>query len=332
MREVVSDIGRVVYPEEFCFAFNPNRVVVETEKDVTLSIKHITDVREPMNGKVEIDVSKYLQLFVSQDVRHADVTVKLSTSDGEFSFSLRVVWGAINIGERFNGDFTLRWWKGLPFTMEMYIPADVDSLQGRYDGNGYSNISIGSGYVSVDPATVWPNATEKVVVRADEGESPSVWDYTFDHTFRGVNVGDTRMYRLVVKEASVCGLYLRWVDRHGWLRYWLFDEGKSTTTSKALNSVECVSVEPYDFPYMSSRYIGKEADRSVRLCAPLVTDEELDVLEQLPTAAVVDLWTGEGWVPVNIEGMSVTRGGKDWPTLNDFECVMVYPEVMTQRL
>lgn len=330
MREATSDIGKVTYPEEICFAFNPNRVTVETNKAVTLYIDRIDDVREPMNGKVEIDLSKYLQSLVSKDKRHWNQTIMLVTEDGTFTFYLRIVWGAINIGDTFNDEYTLRWWKGLPFTMEMWLASDAASVRSRYDKNLHTPLELSAGWVSIDPMEKWPQATDKVVVRVDDGDTASVFDYTFDNTFTGVDRSKVHLYRLKVEEVRECGVYLRWIDRHGWLRYWLFDEGQETTASKALDAVKSVHVGKHE--YVVSRYIGKQAGKSVKLCAPSVTDEEYAMLEQIATSPVVDMWTGSEWIPVNIEALSVTRGGKDWKPLNDFECVMSYPEVVAQRL
>lgn len=326
MREYEGSIGKVTYPDEIVFAFNPCVVTVETDKDVTFTIGTLTDVREPMGGKVEIDISKYLQAMVSKEERHKNMSVALGTVDGDFLFYLSVVWGAINVGERFNGDYALRWWKGLPFTMEVYIPSGVASVRSRYDKQGYAEAEL-SGWVSVNPEEMWPDATDVLVVRVDDGDTASVFDYTFDHTFTGVGRELVHLYRLEVWPKNDCGVYLRWIDRHGWLRYWLFDKGQESMEAKPKEAVRGV----WD-RYRVSRYTGKTVARSVKLCAPMVTDDELEMLEHLGTSAVVDMWTGSEWLPVNIEAVTVTRGGRDYKPLNDYECVMSYPEVMAQRL
>lgn len=335
MREFVADWGKVQYPDERVFAFNPNRVMVWTSTAAKVAIGNFVDEREPMNGVVEFDVSKYLQTMVSKDDRYKSVTIIASTTVDEmtysFSFTLQVIWGAINIGERWNKAYTLRWWKGLPFTMEMYIPWDAEQVRSRYDGNTYvDGEGIGRGYLSLNPEEVWSDAERQVVIRVDDGVTSSVYDYMFDGTFTGIDDEKVHIYRLLVQDEDKCGVYLRWIDRHGWQRYWLFSRGQETTSSKPLEDAKIIHIDGYE--YKASRYIGKEATRSVKLCATLVNDDELDMLEQLATSPVVDMCTGTTWVAVNIEGMSVARGGKDWRPLNDFECVMMLPEVISQKL
>lgn len=332
MRVYSGAIGTVRYPDSITFAFNPNRIIVGTDVPVTVTVGRYTDTREPYQTMVEIDIAKYLQAMVSKENRHKEVEVSLSSDRGSFSFTTLVVWGAMNIGETFNKPYTLYWWKGFPFTMELYVPNGVEGLRIRYDRGSYGENMSDRGIVEFDPAEMWPDANEQVVLRVDNAEGvASVWDYTFDNTFNGVNKDTVHLYRLKVKEAKECGVYLRWIDRHGWMRYWLFEKGQTTTTGKSLDALKGVH-EGSSYEYRMARYAGKEASKSVKLCASLITDEETDIVEQVALSPVVDMWTGAEWLPVNIEALGVTRGGKDWRPLNNFECVMVYPELMLQRL
>jgi hypothetical protein len=332
MRVYSGAIGTVRYPDSITFAFNPNRIIVGTDVPVTVTVGRYTDTREPYQTMVEIDIAKYLQAMVSKENRHKEVEVSLSSDRGSFSFTTLVVWGAMNIGETFNKPYTLYWWKGLPFTMELYVADGAEGLRARYDRGAYGAGIRNRGMVSFNPAEMWPDANEQVVLRVDDLPGVySVWDYTFDNTFNGVNKDTVHLYRLKVQEAKECGVYLRWIDRHGWMRYWLFEKGQITTMGKSLDALKGVH-EGVSYEYRMARYAGKEASKSVKLCAPLITDEETDIVEQVALSPVVDMWTGKEWIPVNIEAFGVTRGGKDWRPLNNFECVMVYPELMVQRL
>lgn len=328
MRVEDSVIGRITYPEELCFVFNVNRITIETNEDVSVQIGDINDVWQPFNGSVVIDISRYLQGLTSEKERQKDITVRLNTTSGGFSFSLRLVWGAINFDEAYNKEYTLRWWRGYPFTMELYIPEDVVSVKGRYDDTVYGVLDVGTGWVSIDPEALWPNAQKQAILRVEDGETSSIFDYTFDHSFTGVNKDSIHLYRLNVSEG--CGCYLRWIDRHGWLRYWLFDKGLSTVSNKGNDAIEYIYMGLHEHRY--KRQVGKTVMKSIKLCAPLVNDEELEMLEQLAGSPVVDMWTGSEWIPVIIEDMNVSKGGKDWKPLNDFECVMSYPEIVSQKL
>lgn len=339
MRQEETSIGLVRYPDEVVFAFNPNRVTIGTSEAVTVNVGAVgvasiayKDVREPMNGVVEVDISKYLQALVNKDIRRRNVRVVLEDGVNHFMFEMLVIWGAMNIGDTFNKPYTLNWWKGLPFTMELYVANGAEGLRARYDRGSYGDNISERGMVSFDPAEMWPDTNEQVVLRVDDAEGvASVWDYTFDNTFTSVNRETVHLYRLKVQEANECGVYLRWIDRHGWLRYWLFEKGQTTTTGKSLDVMKGIH-EGVVYEYKVARYAGKEAAKSIKLCAPLITDEEMDIVEQVALSPVVDAWIGDEWIPVNIEALGVTRGGKDWRPLNNFECVMVYPELMIQRL
>lgn len=324
MRLMITALGYIEYPEEIAFAFNPNRVKVATSEDVTFTIGgKYADTRSAHDGKVEIDISKYLQCFVDKDVRKETVTVTCKSSAGTASFSLLVIWGVLNVGETWNASRTVTWWKGLPFSFGMYIPDGV-TVQTRYDGNGYVDADLGSGIVYVDPSDVWPDATEKAVIRMDS-EAGGVFDFTFDGSFGSVKAE-------VINRINVCectdGIYLRWIDRHGWRQYHLFDEGDLTQTDKAMDKV--TDVHEASYHYNADVYQGKEVEKTVKLGAPLVDVDTFEKLMTLATSPVVELYAGDDvWIPVNIAPLTITKGSKP---LNDMEFVMYYPEVMTQRL
>lgn len=326
MRVYSGAIGTVRYPEAVTFVFNPNTVVVGTDKEVTLMIGEYTDVREPHNTRVEIDIRKYLQAMVSEENRHAGVVVSLVTTDGAFTFTTLAVWGAINVGERYNGSQTVRWWKNYPFTMEVYVPEGA-TLKSRYDGNTYEAMEAGAGVLEIDPAEMFADAEEKVVLRMEEGETKAVFDMTYDESFRGVGDG-VHLYRMEADDTE-CGVYVRWIDRHGWRRYWLFDEGEHTQADKAGDVLKKV-YDGWAYEIETGSYMQKTGARSVKIGASLVDEEQLEQLMMLCTSPVVEVYEAGAWIPVNIEPLTVVRDKKRNP-LKDIEMVMTYPELMTQK-
>jgi hypothetical protein len=137
---------------------------------------------------------------------------------------------------------------------------------------------------------------------------------------------------LKVKEAKECGVYLRWIDRHGWMRYWLFHEGEMNEVTKGAVALEGVHVAQL-YEYEKQVYARKDVVKSVRLCAPLVDNEQWDILSTICTSVVVEMYYGGEWFPVVIDGQSVVKKGeKERRPLNDFECVMVWPKILNQML
>lgn len=325
MRTATASFGTILYPEEVVFAFNPVVIKVATVSDITFVIAGTySDTRAVYKNKVEIDISKYLQCLVDKDSRHYQ-NVYISVTDGSstFTFSVLVVWGALNIGETWNGSRKVTWYKNLPFTFEAYIPSGV-TVQTRYDNTSYISRSLGSGIVSIEPGDYFPSATDKAVIRMD-GSSGGVFDYTFDMSFGSVE--EEALYTLMVDECTD-GIYLRWIDRHGWMNYYLFKEGDLSQVDKAMDKIANIYDTAYQ--YQADVYQGKEVEKSIKIGAPLVDEDTFAMLMTLATSPVVEMYAGnDNWVTVNIAPLTITKGSKP---LNDMEFVMYYPQVMTQRL
>ena len=332
MRVYSGAIGTVRYPDEVAFAFNPNRIIVGTDKEVTVSVggKYM-EKREPFMTMAEFDISKYLQALVNRDVRSKVVEVTVSTETGSMSFSLTVVWGALNIGEAFNAPKTVDWFSAYPFTFDLYVPADatleVTNGSGDSVGSFVRLDDVGSGIVSIDVNELFPLA-KSITFRLTKGESTSVFDYTFDHTFREFVEGGVSEY-VMKRDGRDCGAYLRWIDRHGMMQYYLFDMGEHSQIDKAADMKKGVFTgESYE--YLTSVYERKEATHNVRLCAPLVTDEVFERLKTMNTSACVELYYNGEWLPVNIEPVSVQKAKRK--VLQDYEVNMIYPVMMMQML
>lgn len=326
MRKSEEAIGYVEYPDEVAFAFNPNRITVETDNNVTVLVGGVySDMREPYGGKVEIDISTYLQVFVDKDVRSKNVEIKLSTSEGEFTFSMVVMWAALNIGEAYNEPKEREWFSEYPFTFEMYVPSDA-KLEVSADGGAWQDVQ-GSGLVSVDVNELYPLAN-MVIFKLTRGESMSVFDYTFDYTFRDVVEGGVSTY-IMKRNSKDCGAYLRWIDRHGFQNYYLFEKGDHSQIDKAAD-MRMGIFKGDDYEYLTSIYERKESTHNIALCAPLVNRETFAMLKTMNTSPCVELYYNGEWLPVNIEPTNIRQSRK--VELVDYEVNMIYPLMMMQRL
>lgn len=169
---LLSQYGAITYPDEICFAFNPNYVEIEwaaTSQTPTfvLTISKVSgntslgshSINVTMyNGKARIYVSRLFELMFEdpQRSRCSEVLVKVTHNTTTLvSFSTLVVWGNLAMGERFGnlGVFNrdtehryyerkLIWFKQFPFTVSLFRYNTNVQFYGRYDGGVYSKDPI----------------------------------------------------------------------------------------------------------------------------------------------------------------------------------------------
>ena len=162
----------------------------------------------------------------SQLGRLFSVEVDMYTSDStigaSFQFNTFIIWGAMKVGERYNGDRILTWFRNLPFTVGMYT-AGAGTVSVTADGQVLPSIILSDR--KVYNLTLQGIDANRDVVLNLPGTSAgaSVFDNTFDFTFHALtNVAAN--VRLLVDECTD-GIYLRWINRHGFYCYWLFKRG-----------------------------------------------------------------------------------------------------------
>lgn len=164
----ILTLGRCVakYPEEVCFAFNPNFVEIESEwKTATLTVE-VAELRgnttankqsikvSMRDGKARIYLSRLFELLFENPRLHRSIEVWVNIKVGSialFNFETIVIWGNLAVGERFGAygvyDHTsgkqyfernLIWFKNFPFNVSLFrYDYDVQFL-GRYDGGFYN--------------------------------------------------------------------------------------------------------------------------------------------------------------------------------------------------
>lgn len=307
MRTTSNSLGAIAYPDEICFAFNPTYVKITgcSARQVTL---RITSARKThmltymtYNGVVVANIARVLQLFFDTyniiDNRAVGVYVDiLNGSSTVFSFNTIAIWGNIAPGETFNGARTVRWFDNWPQKLSVFA------------GGGFQDLDVISGvYKTVSP-----------------------WDFTFDYTFQQGNLADIRF----VHDASKDGVFLRWIDRHGLLQYWLFDKGtKETKNNHGGNEL---TMHYVDREGNSFRNIKRQqyffSEVTLELCAPNVTEEEYTMLEGILTSPVIDLYHPSnivGWEPVRI-AKGTNKRSTD--VLQDFEFEIELPNINAQSL
>lgn len=193
------------------------------------------------------------------------------------------------------------------------------------------------GIFDLNPAITFPNAqkTAEYNICIDK-VTTGIFNMDFNFSFPDVTkiVNETVLIHI---KNNQNGLYLRWIDRFGFIQYYLFAEGKSTIKSKASSDV--VQVERV---YEGLSFSGFE--RPVEItntetikCSAL--DLPKDILEYVKTiinSSVVELYCGKNkggtelWVPVYVSDGSYSTDPKT--QLSDYEISIKMPTYNSQTL
>lgn len=333
MRTEVFNGHTITYPDEICFAFNPQIITVDKlTKSVVIRVGIYSDKREPLNGKVSIDISEYIRSMLRfestsiLDTKHS-IFVEIDIDEKTYYIFLYAIWGAMNIGELFNPSRTVTMFRKFPSLITFFSYGEINV---RYDGEDYTSMKIERDYLfHKDLSEEFKDAKEFGMIKIlNTPESPSTFQFTFDRTFKPIP--DDAVFIKVLFNDCDKGIYLRWLDRHGFLQYWLFQEGDLTGQSS--NEGEKLNVDYSDVKYTyngMSRYQGKTYQTTRKACATLVDRDIFSMLSTIHSSPIVDMYIDGNWIPVNIVAGSFTDSGAD---LQDFEIQITMPETITQML
>lgn len=160
----------VRYPDEMCFAFNPNFVEFESSWPagvLTVTVEKLSGLTsiDPQTikisfykGKTRIYLSRLFELMFD-DPRNtrcveAQVQIKIGVTT-LFTFSTLVIWGNLAVGERFGNlgvykrednkqyfERNLIWFKKFPFTVSLFRYNREVQFYGRVDSGRYGSEPI----------------------------------------------------------------------------------------------------------------------------------------------------------------------------------------------
>ena len=166
----ILTLGRCVakYPDEVCFAFNPNFVEIESEcKTATLTVEvaefrgnssaNDQSIKASMrDGKVRIYLSRLFELLFENPRLHRSLEVRVNIKVGSvalLSFETIVIWGSLAVGERFGAygvyDHTsgkqyfernLIWFRNFPFCVSLFQVDNNVTFFRRHDFGEYEQI------------------------------------------------------------------------------------------------------------------------------------------------------------------------------------------------
>lgn len=361
MRQTDKNNITIQYPDAVGFAFLPCIIkasgsgVASIEATISRENKVYTYSVEAFADNCIMDYREYVQalfdgisfgnLDYSRESQKSnlgavfDVSVKVKNSEGSdiatFSYTTFYVWGAMKAGETWNGCKKLTWFTNFPFSFGLYINEASQILVG-YEGapNKLVKPSI-DGIVDIN-ASVLPNKARYWNIYDYDGKiEQGTFTDVFDLTFAMASGGKQSLLVRIERNDTEKGIYLRWVDRHGFYRYWLFTQGAESRTVGSDTSFVRNNLGGYDdtiFGYLGAngRRQGYSREDTIPLCAPLVDSETFDFLQDLASSPVVDMYLGSNkWQSVTIKAGTYTKTTAE---LQDFVCNLVINNTQIQQL
>ena len=348
----------LMYPDEVGFAFNACLLVVKGAEVSTMTIEMtsedgstVTDSRDAFSGGCYADVREYIQGFFDCDVLSRvgyderertktgqRVLFRVSAGGEVFDFVVFYVWGAMKAGggEVFNGPRTLRAFVGYPFTLGVYLSGEDVVRMINKTGSVLSVDIVGQGIWNI-PLEV--SEGDVYLITSDEGGiRQATFDSTFDITFRLEAYALGNNLRVEVGDDVTDGIYLRWIDRHGFYRYWLFERGANKV--KVANEGQFVrnNIMSVDLEYGYNGGLGRQMimnrQEVVPVCAPLVDSETWDMLSDMVSSPILDMFMGyvdgeSRWLSVQAEAATYTKAKA---VLQDFVANITMPDVQIQKL
>lgn len=353
MRQYTNNGGiRLQYTDAVWFAFLPciikvsggstSRVELEVTDGEGTTLNYAVDA---FKASCVVDYREYAQSFFdgivyasmdyTKEVQYSStgkeltVGVKVYSDSGtlvmNYRFTVFFVWGALRQGETWNGYKRLTYFRNYPFSFGLYANSDVKILVSHDDmPNKY--VELAGGRIGNVNGSLIPKVARHSTIYLFWGTiEQATFDNHFDLTFSKASGTQQELMRIDISDADK-GTYLRWIDRHGFLRYWLFTEGDEKRTISS--GGQFIRDNLTDYP--SGRRQSYEREDEVALCAPLVDRDTFDFLQDLASSPVVERFLGgDSWEPVTIKAGSYTKTTAE---LQDFVCNLVINNTNIQSL
>lgn len=352
-------------PDELCFAFNPVLFIAEGCESLTIDAvcgdeRYV--LRYDGNGDIYGDAQQVCQCFfdntdfsldysqASQDTGLGkSVTFNLTaykigeTRASVVVISSFVIWGAMRWGrDAFNEYRVVKMWEGYPFTFGLYAQGGGHTLLVANGLSPQSHIEVSEDGMLAIGASAFPEGADFVTIYDYAGTlQQGVFDNTFDLTFYLFqNVEQTPLARINIDRCEHKDVaYLRWIDRHGFWCYWLFENRQEQRTTSVIQEFTRPALQGYTPELGYQRGAGRRAaylrGGVLPLAATLVDDGLYDYLFDITSSPVVDLYLGkdendvEKWTGVQVQAGTFTRTDKP---LQDFVINLVLPTYNVQRL
>lgn len=290
---------KIYYPDEVAFCFNPNILKVETSNEVTVVIKV-----EESGLKGVFDATFDRTFRITKKPWYTD---KRQYDEGIVELDLSPYMRALFDIDR----------KSMVVSHVIMVNVKTSAAEFNFQMTGiWGAINIGEEFNPPRTVTWFSKFPFTVTI--------------FDNGIKHVDVVEVPETVKVVEDDSECGVYLRWIDRHGFYQYWLFQQGENENKSDEYGDrlYDNFSDGQYGY-YGVSRSQGKTMEKSFKACAPLVDKRTFGVLLSVHSSPLVDMYVGETWVPVNVSAATTVDNGND---LQDFEITVTLPDIVSQVL
>lgn len=258
----------------------------------------------------------------------------------KFSFETFYVWGAMRYGETWGGCQHLTCFRNYPFTFGLYAHSWTKILIG-YEGAPQKAVDVEERGIWNFSSRILPRDARYSIIYSYDGEiKKATFDNIFDLTFYLNSGGAQEKLLRIDYDDSDEGIYLRWLDRHGFYRYWLFVAGEEQREVSSDGEFMRNNLMAYNG---ISGWVGAYGRKGcynrvdkIPLCAPSVDGDTFDMLQDIATSPVVDMFLGgdyesgeDMWQSVTVETETYTKTGAP---LQDFVCTMTLNDINIQRL
>lgn len=310
MITLTNRIFTVEYESNIMFAYSPNIITItpisNTLARIVVSVGSTTSessISFNLRGgaaqgvKIPFDASRALRLY-------DNVQITISIGNVSEVITPYVIQGARGKLEHYGGNYAIRQWDGYLLTVdflyyqvtEVYMEAmGVTGRIGELSTGNASGFELGQFRVPAIPSS----ATQAVIIKAEAEEFINgEWE---------TNNWNYRITPACTPDKN--RIYLRWVDKQGLTWYWLFVIESLTHTTKdatsygryPLNEGQTVN----EWPTGRSLIV----ERSAKIYATEVTNEEYNVVKTLATSSVVDAFDEDArrWYRVRVKNGSHTE-------------------------
>ncbi|MDR2929072.1 MAG: hypothetical protein LBV41_12870 [Cytophagaceae bacterium] len=344
----------ISYLEAISFAFNRELIIIKGFGNVSITTikvsisgngKQFTDIRESSSDIFKIDISYYLQQMFDiltnpgkVGVSNTGIALSIGVDIGGtfFGFSTHCIWGAISPGETFNPSHEITYFTAFPFIFSVFA-RDGLPIYKSIDGGNFV-LQDGDTYEGINNISPSGNAQREIVYRfGGSGDDViNTFDYTFDYTFRlKPGIAPEKEIRLVVNDCSD-GVYLRWIDRQGFYRYYLVSQRNITFQTEADDKAVNMDYEAFGRWFCNVKRQNRNETQTVGGFASLVNPNDFFILTSLFTSPIVWMFAynvddpGEqDWVPVQIAPASNVMTSA---ALQDMNINIILPATPIQKL
>lgn len=341
------------YPGDPCTVFNPCKFILtgtmsRAKVRITHGGRNYDATYQTPNGGA-LDLREFLQAFfdglsmgqqftqmsdvmASELGKSVNITITAlnaaNTTLATFNLTIYCVWGGTAVGEDYElasrtGTKRVKWFSHYPFTVGLFTNTAA-SL--NYEDDHQNAIKV---------LTLPAKGLYDINIDDDGGSSVESL-----HIYNNASPY-TEHYIIDIDRDADEGIYLRWVDRQGFWRYWLFKAGDPTRQAASrfgmwYRNDMALHDNLMGWQGAAGRRQSLSRNDVQPLCAPLVDQATFDMLQGVTTSPCVDMYLGKDshddpmWTAVTVEAGQYTKDVKK--PEQDFVFNLVLPEIPVQTL